>query len=92
MRPAWGIRIRTRPGLGLLLFKVTAELRVVFDINVGIALSDNAHDINVVGELDEADRLGNVSRRKGEEECDGDTEPEIGRAEEIVRVSTRNES
>lgn len=89
MCPARRIRIRTRSGLELLLLKVAAELGMVFDVNVGITLSDDAHDINVVGELDETERLGDKPRSDCEEERNGNAEPEVRRTEQVVRVSTR---
>jgi hypothetical protein len=71
-----------------LLLKVAAELGMVLDVDVGIALSDDPHNVDVVGELDEAKRLGDVAGRERKAERDGDAEPEECGTEEVVRVST----
>jgi hypothetical protein len=88
MCAAWRVRIRADSGVALLLLKVAAELGVVLDIDVGIALSDDPHNVDVVGELDEAECFGEVAGRERKEERNEDAEPEERRTEEVVRVST----
>jgi hypothetical protein len=66
---------------------MSAEVWMVSDIDVGVTSTDDAHNINVVGEFDQADGLGKIARSNSQAECDGNTKPEVGRSEEVVRVS-----
>lgn len=68
---------------------MAAKFWVVRNVDVRVTLADDPHDVDIVGELDEAEGFGDVARREGKAERNGDAEPEVRRAEQIVSISTK---
>lgn len=64
-----------------------AHICLLFDIQVRVELEVPAHDVNVVRSDEERPGQVDVTRCEGDQDCDGEREPEESRVEEIVVVA-----